>query len=87
MIARVSSVAALRRGVHRAGHDLEAAGHLDQLHAVLVEVVVLAQLVQCHPHVGERGVGLQGAELLDGERPHGREQRGFKQLGEWRHGR
>jgi hypothetical protein len=73
--------------VARAGDDLEAAGELDQLDAVLVEVVVLAQLVERHAHVGQRRLGLEGAQLLDGERPHGREQRCLKQLGEWRHGR
>ena len=58
-----------------------------EVDAVLVEVVVLAQLLQRHPHVRERRIGLQRGELLHCQRPGGGEQRGFKQLSERRHGR
>ena len=59
----------LDRGrVHRPGEDLVAAGQLDQLDAVLLEVVVLADLLQRHAHVGQRRVRVQGGQLFDGER-------------------
>ena len=73
--------------MHRAGEDLVAAGHLDQLHAVLLEVVVLADLLQRRAHVGERGVLVEGGQLLGGERAGRAEERGLKQLGERCHGR
>ena len=81
MTASVSSAAAVsfgvadrelgpldRRGVDRPGEDLVAAGQLDQLHAVLLEVVVLAELLQRDPDVGERRVRVEGGQLLGGER-------------------
>jgi hypothetical protein len=73
--------------VHRPGEDLIAAGHFHQLHAVLLEVVVLADLVQRRADVGEGGVLVQGGELFRGERAGRAEERGLKQLGERCHGR
>ena len=54
---------------------------------MLLEVVVLADLLERDAHVGQRRLGVEGGELLDGERAGGAEQRGFKQLGERSHGR
>ena len=76
-----------RGGVDRPGEDLVAAAELDQLDAVLLEVVVLAELLQRDPDVGEGGVRVERGELLGGERAGGAEERGLKQLGERRHGR
>ena len=77
MTARVSSIArgeprlplrelgALdRRGEAGPGEDLAAAAELDQLDAVAVEIVVLAELVERGAHLVERGVGIQRRRAL-----------------------
>ena len=73
-------------GERRPGQELEAAGHFDQLDGVLAEVVHLPQLLERGPHVGERRVGIEHAELFHRQRAGGREERGFNQLRERRHG-
>jgi hypothetical protein len=72
--------------VHRTRQYLIASRHLHQLHAVLVEVVMLAQLFERHAHIGRAGIDLEGGQLLRGQRPACGEQRGLKELGERTHG-
>src|SRR5262249_61639435 len=74
------------RRIDGTGEDLISACQFDQLDAVRLEVVVLADLLECHPDVGQPGIGIERRELLDGEWTDGAEERRFKQLGEWRHG-
>ncbi len=59
----------------------------NRLGDVLLEVVVLQHLVQRHPNVRQRGVGVEGGQLFHGQWACGAEERGFKQLGERCHGR
>src|SRR5262249_15207388 len=74
-------------GVHRACEDLVAPGELHQLDTVRLEIVMLANLLQRDPHLGESGIGGEGRASFAGERANGAEERRLKQLGEWRHGR
>ena len=71
----------------RTGEDLVAARQLEQLDAVLLEIVVLADLLERHPDVGQGRLRVERGQLLDGERTAGAEERGLKQLGERGHGR
>ena len=75
-----------RGGEGRAGEHLETAAELDQLDAMPVEVVVLAQLVERGAHVVEGGVGVESDQLFDRHRARRGEQRGFKQLRKRVHG-
>src|SRR5262245_22225846 len=76
-----------RRGMYRPGQDLIAPGQLYQLHTVLVEVEVLAQLVKRGSHIGQGCFYIEGRELFHRQWSRGGEERRLTQLGERIHGR
>src|SRR3954454_8528282 len=69
-----------RFGVLGAGEDLPTAGDLLELHAVAVDVVVLAQLVDGGSESGQRVVRGGGMQLLGRDRARAREECRLKQL-------
>ena len=75
-----------RFGVLGTGEDLPTTTLLDELYAVAVHVVVLAEFVECRLHGSLRRIVIEPRELFGRNRPRARKERGFKQLRQRVHG-